>query len=307
MAYVLDYTSERHDLDQMKRAGVVGIIRYLSTTAWKNITKSEYQAAIGAGLQVALVWETTGTMTDGGFAAGARDGGYAKAQATALGYPSNGILYWAVDHQPHGDLDTIEAYGRGFASTCGFHARPYGNDLVVDTMVARGVADAGWQCAAWSNHRAAQHAVLFQKAAGVVTQLPGGYDENNIIRGDWAVSGSSPTPPQPVPPANPGLQETQMITITNPDGTDEGFDVNAKGEIIHQWVNTDGSASAWVPLGDHAGFAKVGSAVVTPTAVFVTALGAFGGLFLIIRDVATNTWHPWATLSDWQHFTHQHA
>ena len=257
MSFVLDYVSERTDHAAMKAAGVIGVIRYLAPLPNpKVITKGKYQRLRAAGLDVALVWETTGTRTNEGRPAGTADGERAEAQAAALGYPADHIIYWAVDHQPVGDdLARAEEYGRAFCRACSYHCRPYGNDQVVDAMVAAGVADAGWQCRAWSGSpvRHSSHRVLFQRAEADALRLDGGYDTNDITRADWACTAH--------PSSAPMETETSML-VQHPDGHLEMFDVSAQ-KLMHNWQEQPKSTdwSGWHPLDATHQFEKLRGAV----------------------------------------------
>jgi hypothetical protein len=298
--YVLDGTSERTDYQAMHAAGVVGVIRYLSTTPWKNISKGEYDRTKAAGFDVALVWETTANMTDGGHAAGILDGVRATQQADALGYPTAHFIYWAVDHDPSpASIAAAVEYGKGFAQSSSYLTRPYGNDHLVDGVVAAGVADKGWQCRAWSGSpvRHSASAVLFQRTDDPLHLGGSGYDVNDVLGVDWAARSIAPAPP------SPHVGESEMVTVRNNDGSFEGFRC-VNGQIEHQWITRTNGDSAWVPLANNPGvFIEVGSAEFEGGHLVVTALGAGYGTsapvqFATVRT-PDNKWTDWAPLSAW--------
>jgi hypothetical protein len=244
MSYVLDYTTPRTDHAAMQKAGVVGVIRYLSRSPWKNITRGEYKALRASGFEVALVWETSATMTDGGKFAGVRDGRDASQQADDLDYPGGHVIYWAVDHGPTSaaDLQRIREYGQGFNEGCSYVARPYGNDQTLNAVVGGGIADAGWQCRAWSGTpiRYSPHRVLFQRNDDPLGLGGQGYDVNDIVRADWAsITANHPAAtPTDVPRSQAGrptMEDDDMLDrrFMQAKGHGEVYLVHPLGDFAH--------------------------------------------------------------------------
>lgn len=206
MAYALDYPSAR---TPPNHPDVRGVIRYLSRSSAKNISPAEMQSLRNAGLAVALVWETTANMTDGGAAAGTRDGIEANRQADAVGFPKDRPIFYAVDHDPSpSEWDTIAGYLNA-AEAQGRRSEVYGNDRVCIEMTRRGASTRPWQCRAWSGTpvRRAPSAVLFQRVDNPLG-IPN-VDVNDILADDWGAWGNTPSATQPAPP--PPLSRKKSI------------------------------------------------------------------------------------------------
>jgi hypothetical protein len=153
---------------QDKAAGIKFVMRYISTAGNpKNITKAELAALRHAGIQVGLVFETTGKTFLGGMAAGRADAKLAQAQVAALGYPT-AVVYFACDIDPHGHEAAVVAYLRGAASILG-HDRcgVYGGYAAVKAALDAKACKFAWQTYAWSYGKWDARARLRQVQNGV--------------------------------------------------------------------------------------------------------------------------------------------
>lgn len=209
------------NLARVKAAGYAGICRYL---CWlpnsKVINAAEYAQAMKLGLEVRLVWEFNADDTcTGGAAAGARMSAEANRQADVLGYPKNFPIYYAADH------DCVPAHWaacEAFLRACrGRPAGLYGPAGVVDHMLARGAARAGWQAGAstawYGNQAVSGHAHLYQRARPTLPAVGGAIDENIVLRPDIAATPDPTSAPQPAPA--PVLEdEDDMKIITESSG-----------------------------------------------------------------------------------------
>src|SRR5438067_13461465 len=81
----------------LRAAGIGFAMRYLSTDASKNLTRSEADALAAEGIWVGVVWETTATRMLSGYAGGAADAATALRQANACGMPPGRPIYFAAD------------------------------------------------------------------------------------------------------------------------------------------------------------------------------------------------------------------
>lgn len=153
----LDTTMEltRH-AGALKAQGYDFVLRYYSTNASKNLSLGEARALVQAGLQIGVVWETSGTYPsfftrDQGLADGAA--AFRMARET-IGQPYGSAIYFAVDYDPtQADLDgAISDYFTGVhaALYVGAQGQPsyqvgvYGSGLCCATLVERGMASLSW-------------------------------------------------------------------------------------------------------------------------------------------------------------------
>jgi hypothetical protein len=153
----LDTTMEltRHAVT-LKAQGYDFVLRYYSNNASKNLSLGEARALAQAGLQIGVVWETSGTYP--GFFS--RDQGLADGAAAfrmareVIGQPYGSAIYFAVDYNPtQADIDgAISNYFTGVhaALYVGAEGQPsyqvgvYGSGLCCATLVERGIASLSW-------------------------------------------------------------------------------------------------------------------------------------------------------------------
>ena len=135
----------------LKKAGIQFVVRYISTPGNpKNITRTELLELHKAGIEVALVFETTADRARYGAKAGAADAQSAQQQVAALGFP-NAVVYFAVDFDPHGHETTIVSYIHAAAQVLGVkRTGVYGGLNAVKAVLDAKVANYGWQTLAWS-------------------------------------------------------------------------------------------------------------------------------------------------------------
>jgi hypothetical protein len=153
----LDTTMEltRHAV-ALREQGYDFALRYYSTNATKNLSLGEARALTQAGLQIGVVWETTGTYAnyftrDQGLADGAM--AFRMARET-IGQPYGSAIYFAVDYDPtQADLDgAISNYFTGVhaALYVGAEGKPsyrvgvYGSGLCCATLIERGICNLSW-------------------------------------------------------------------------------------------------------------------------------------------------------------------
>ncbi|MET8848039.1 glycoside hydrolase domain-containing protein [Amycolatopsis sp. NPDC004625] len=186
MATALDYSAGRPAGAAVRAAGHVGVVRYAGTP-WrpKNITKAEFQDMDRNGVGVALIFEDLSGDALKGWGRGVDAARAIAADAANIGFPASRPLYFAVDQDITTQMETVKAYFGGIASVLG--SRPigvYGEADVLDAVIGAGLAEYGWQTAAWSKGRRTTKARLFQRIGSVVV---GGIacDVNDILAADW--------------------------------------------------------------------------------------------------------------------------
>src|SRR5690242_12258830 len=93
----IDYSAGFPGASALRAAGVKFVARYLSPgNNPKNLTLSEKNACLAAGIPVVVVWETTADRMLAGFGAGQSDATQADAKVKALGMAGVPI-YFACD------------------------------------------------------------------------------------------------------------------------------------------------------------------------------------------------------------------
>lgn len=194
-ARAFDYT-DRIAPSALIAAGCQVVCRYLSRPGWpKNLTRTEADELLAAGIGIVLNFETTADFMLGGYAAGLADARSARAQAAALGASTDARIYYSADFDASSEqIPAVLDYLHGAADAEGSKSLvgAYGGLAIVEAA-----ADAGfacWQTVAWSSGVWDPRAVLRQtgqqRAVGGVT-----VDVNDIISldalGAWTPGGST--------------------------------------------------------------------------------------------------------------------
>lgn len=181
---LLDYSFARPDPANIKNQGFVGVLRYLSPNAGKNLTADERDALRAQGLGIGLVWEWYENRAKEGKAAGLADGLAALNQANALGYPQYLPLYFAVDFDAtEQDQGPINDYFDGVrTSLAGRKVGAYGGFYPVKRLFDAQLIQYGWQTYAWSGGQWDSRAQLRQTLNG---QWGGQVDFDEAVADDW--------------------------------------------------------------------------------------------------------------------------
>jgi hypothetical protein len=180
--------------------GFDGTIRYISHSAGKCITVGEAQGLRAGGKIVGVVFEDAATNAQGGYAQGVADGSFAAQVARGIGYPSNCVIFAAVDFpaQPY-QLPTVDAYFSGFRGH-GYPTGPYGSQAVIDAVMGIGMGTSAWQTAAWSGGVLSRYANLYQDRFGQI------FDTNKVISWTPLWGMASVAIPPAVPVSAPGVK-----------------------------------------------------------------------------------------------------
>jgi Peptidase family M23/Rv2525c-like, glycoside hydrolase-like domain len=141
------------------------------------------------GLKLALVWETTAARAGADFEAGVAAKA-AEAQADALGYPADAVIFYAVDYETTPTV--VTPYFTGINSVAKRPVGVYGGVKIIDGLVGT-LANYGWQTIAWSAGKVSAKACLLQNV------FKGDYDTSKVLGPFPAWNKAAPEPePEPV-------------------------------------------------------------------------------------------------------------
>jgi hypothetical protein len=175
---------------EMRAAGYTFMLGYVSPNPAKNLSASNfYDYHVRAGMAVGLVWESTIGRALQGSAAGTADGKAAELQANTIGYPTDAVIFFAVDQDTtSASYAAIQSYANSFNLNTRRPVGIYGEADVVDHFVTPGVQPVryGWQTAAWSAGRLSGKAGLYQRTGHPGWPVPAGvaataFDEDVAI------------------------------------------------------------------------------------------------------------------------------
>lgn len=174
---------------QLVAAGKTFVLRYIGSKGADSLSPAERETLHAAGLDVGLIYETTGTQAQGGAVAGEAIATQAVAAARVLGAPAGvALLIAETDFNPAATgtpLSTIVDFYNAAEAVCraaGYRCGGYGG-LAVAQAIA-GDVDEDYQTYAWSAGQWAAGAVLEQYENGV--SLAGlDVDLDRALIADW--------------------------------------------------------------------------------------------------------------------------
>lgn len=226
----LDYSFARPGAQHIKALGYAGVMRYLSLDASKNLTKPEAVALRAAGLKIGLVWETVANRASQGHDAAVEDAKAANAQADALGYPKDAVLFYAVDFDA--TAAQVKPYFEALKAAPGRPVGLYGSNKLTGIKLA----GFNWQTSAWSGGLVDSSANLYQRQGSTVKGAPAGTDEN-VLLNDFPAWGTQK--PKPKPPRKP----------------DDFVIVGWNCYVANNFVDVKNALSAWATAHDPDAFA----------------------------------------------------
>src|SRR6266487_4313826 len=169
---ILDYSTSRPSMFQLKAAGVTAVGRYIGwdsvpgfSSMGKNITKTEAAALRAAGIAVFLAFEYAANAAAKGTIQGSADGKLAHSQLSELGSPPDMCVYFAVDFDipdyapslpdtPANALTKLGPVGHYFqainALKLPYRVGVYGGYWAVKRVLDANLAVFAWQAIAWS-------------------------------------------------------------------------------------------------------------------------------------------------------------
>lgn len=163
----------------LKRAGVVGAIRYISPDTAnfpsKRLKLAEVQAAAQNSFWLGTVWEVMGNAAEMTAATAKIHADLAIHAAQAVRQPTGSAIAFAVDYDaPESDFEKIEAYFTEVHQACkndGYLTTGYGSEAVIKFLLGKGLIHFQWLAGApgWSDSRFAKGEDINQTNAGNVT------------------------------------------------------------------------------------------------------------------------------------------
>jgi hypothetical protein len=193
------------------------ICRYVSGGNAKDITSSEASSLQASGLDIVLVWETSGlagTDVADPMSQGVSDATGAQSEAASVGAPSTRPIYFAVDFDASSSDDTaVNAYFQGVASVLGLsRTGVYGGYYIVNELFNSGLVEWGWQTYAWSSGQWDARAQLRQTLNNVDN---GALDQDEGMVADFGQWGpGSPTGGDGGVPPGDGSTPATPCTVT---------------------------------------------------------------------------------------------
>lgn len=191
--------------NDLKAAGVTFAARYISHDSSKDENLAEAEALARAGIDSVLVFESTATEAEGGYAAGLHDAQFAAQRLSDLKVPHDRPCFWAVDEDTTVGPN-ITAYSAAFDQVLrGLHG-PYGSYQIVKAAFDHLGVKWGWQTYAWSNGLWEPRAQLRQYSNGhSIGGVSCDYDTAQYADfGQWKpLSVVPPAPPAPKPAPKP--------------------------------------------------------------------------------------------------------
>ena len=170
MSAGVDYSYSHPTPAQLKAAGKVYAVRYLTGSGAKKLTLTEVKALDGVGIDVVANFESTAGFMLGGYSAGVSVAKTAALAASAVGMPAGRPIYFSLDlNATYDQYKIAREFLKGAATVIGKDACGiYGGLFQVQWAHEDGVAPWVWQTYAWSYGQLYQHANLYQYHNGVV-------------------------------------------------------------------------------------------------------------------------------------------
>lgn len=237
-----DYSGSRPSPAELAAAGVTWVSRYLSHSAWKNLTRAEAEALSAAGISIVSNWETTTTRAEAGYAAGQQDARDALAQATACGMPPGRPIYFSVDADV--SPSSVTPYFQGVNSVLNkVRTGVYGSTAVCRALLADGLVAWTWRTmsTSWSGGAGSPGEFNIVQTGGTI--INSDVDVNHAQTSDfgqWTIGGTA----VPVADITPVRKEDDVSV-----GTSFPAVVGAKGAIelaVGQCDNFSVGVDSWV-------------------------------------------------------------
>lgn len=139
-------------LQTIRSLGITEVIRYfdpIGPQTQKCIKTPEAKAIAASGLKLGIVSEGWGDFSHGGISSGAgeRDGSFCANYAPQIGFPKNGIIYFAIDVDASDkqiDKLVIPYFRAVKESIRGIRVGVYGSGNVCAAVLASRYAESAW-------------------------------------------------------------------------------------------------------------------------------------------------------------------
>ena len=236
---VVDYSWAKPDPACLRASGYVGVMRYLSWDASKNLTRAEAETLHAHGLWVGLNWEGHGNWTE--FSGdGAAAGREAKRQCDLLGAPASVPVFVSADYgAPAAHWPTIERFLHAFTGGSGREVGFYGQGNLADWLRQRGTIRWIWQTNATGWGGVSTAAILRQQ---IWTTVCGASVDPNILQGnpaDWAWMPNQPVEDDMTPDQAKQLAQAARDAATAADQAPKAAlyaaGANAKADQALSW------------------------------------------------------------------------
>jgi hypothetical protein len=224
-----DYSTARPAPAALVAAGYKDVVRYVSPPPnSKNLTLPELNALRGAGLGVALVWESVAQRAaTSGAAGGTADAPIANQLADALGYPDSCVIYFVLEDPnqlPTSSWPQIDAYATAAKAKSKRPIGGYGSQAYIEHAIEKGLITKGWQVGGWSTGVSSKCHLMQRSNNPLLTTMGGNLDDDFIIAEDFGQwTGNIPPsgnvqPAPPAPPPSGSAPDHNPYTILAIDG-----------------------------------------------------------------------------------------
>lgn len=248
MTKIVDSSFVHEDPAQVRSLGYQAMLRYLAvdnaSTHRKIVTVEEARAIWAAGLALVLAYEYGATSDTW-------NGDVARAEADALGWPTDRPIYWCEDrYVPPSLYDTIAAR---LDDHGGRSRRPrgiYGGAQLVQAMLDGGHAQFGLIASAlsWSHAKNIDEAIAAAPGAHLM-QLVGspldGTDESLVLKADYGQWPNTAAPAVPTTTSPEDLMDFIYVRRSRPNSLNPVFAVTeaAVTPVVtfrdHEWLYGD--------------------------------------------------------------------
>jgi len=184
-------------ISAIKAAGYSFVCRYLSHSAWKNVTVAEVQALSKALIALVTVWESAGDHASFfTYQQGILDGAAAFAFAQHIGQPFSAPVYFAVDCDVpvatvvdyfKGVRDSLQRHGQIGKDT--YNVGVYGSGAVCAGLKSAGYVSWTWlaQSTGWSQSHDYDDWSLKQGPSARIAGMNADSDTSKGNGGGWMV------------------------------------------------------------------------------------------------------------------------
>jgi hypothetical protein len=236
MSYIIDFSTARPSIAQLKSADVISIGRYLGwdgvsgyPNTGKNITKTEATSYLASGISIFLAFEYLASAPALGAEQGAKDGALASEQMAAIGAPTTAGVYFAVDFDipdyapseqnvPASAMAKLGPVGEYFKAIKAlkplYRIGVYGGYWAVKRLFDAGLVTLGWQTVAWSGGNVDPRIALLQTvdASPIAGSDINVHEATQLDYGQWPGPKVTPPPGTIVVPDVRGMEASVGVS-----------------------------------------------------------------------------------------------
>jgi Domain of unknown function (DUF1906) len=235
MSVIIDYSTIRPSTQELKAAGVTAVGRYIGwdsvpgfPSMGKNISKTEADSLLAAGIDIFLAFEYEAAAAQRGFAQGSKDAGLAGQQLAAMGAPEGICSFFALDWDvpdyapalvdtPANAAAKLGPVAEYFKAINAAHHKyaigAYGGYWGLKRLFDAGLIHYGWQTVAWSGGHVEPRAALLQTTSkAAISGADVNIHENKSDWGTWLQAKAALSAPPVKPP--PTLAQAREAVAT---------------------------------------------------------------------------------------------